>query len=736
MPLQAVKVADFGTGMAAALMAKFLAEAGAEVRRMEPPGGDPCANLYEAYPIWRSAQRDSSLFSPERERELIASSDICIVGGEAFTVDGVDRDLEAWAKINPRLIVVDIAASLSDSDFDPTHGADILVQARAGLVFETFPDRPALLGFMPSAYGAALHGLVAASAALYRRELGGSALISRVGLLESAMAWPLAFWGQAQNPTPRYTFRAPRGARALIFRTRDDAYVQLVLGSAGSKYQLYRTLGIDDPSIDPNDAGLPNANDGPDRYFGDVERIAPHVAERDSAELLTALSQAGVVCERVLPPGGNWGDEQVCQNEILERSPNGIVHVGQPVKWTLSAGIKKTAKNGAADDAPLRGIKVVDFGAFVAGPSLSVGLADLGAEVIKVEPPKGDPLRSIYRFYRSTNRGKRSIAIEMKSEDGLKLAHRLAREADIVCSNFRHGVAERLGIDATSLQAEQPGKIVVINAGYGVVGPRKSAPAFDPCIQAICGLEVRAGGAGNLPILNPMMMTDLCGGLLGQIGALMALYRRAKDGSGAAVAVPLLNAGLFLQSDIFRSDDGIIHGPASLLPDQTGYHPAEKLYRAADGWIAIAARSETDARALAQAFGIAAAHLRANWGVPEMRALDAAIGMQSVASALAILHDAGVPAEACRENVDSDFLNEDRHVAAGFVYETHSAEFGTVRGIGRPFLLQNCDILPDGTVSDKGEDGRSILADLGLSSAEIDDLFARGIVVGPKTAAA
>lgn len=726
LPLKGVKVADFGVGMAAALIAKFLGEAGADVRRMEPASGDRSAEFYAAYPIWRATAAEHHPFSHDIWQELVTTSDICIMGGEGFAYNAFGES-EAWMKANPRLIVVQISASLSDSDFNPAHSADILVQARSGLVFETYPDRPALLGFVPSAYGAALHGLVAASAAIFQRERTGLGQIAQIGLLESAMAWPVAFWGQAERPTPRYEFRAPRGARALIFRTRDDAYVQLVLGSAGSKYQLYRILGIDDPSIEPGDAGLPNANDGPNGYFGDVTRIAPYVAQCDSTALLAALTEAGVVCELVLPAGANWDDAQVRENAIIAQSPDGADHVVQPVKWAFSPAVRTPC--GAPDGAPpLHGIRVIDFGAFVAGPSLSAGLADLGADVIKVEPPRGDPLRSIYRFYRSTNRGKRSIAIEMKSEAGLRLAHRLAGEADIVCSNFRHGVAERLGIDAVTLIAQRPDKIVAVNAGYGITGPKRNAPAFDPCIQAICGLEVRAGGIGNLPIMNPMMMTDLCGGLLGQIGVLMALYRRARHGGGAAVSVPLLNAGLFLQSDIFRTADGRIHGPAALLPDQTGYHPAEKLYQTCDGWIAIAARGEAAAQALAKLFEIDAPPRRAEWGEGEQRSLASALAKHSIASALAELEQAGVPAEACREDTENTYLAADRHVHAGLVYETISPYFGRVRGIGRPFMLQHCAAAPCGAVSDKGQDSREILVELGFSATEIDALIASGAV--------
>lgn len=731
-PLDGLKVADFGVGMAAAIVAKFLAESGAEVHRMEPAGGDPFYEVYDAYTTWRSVLASREPFSPARECYLLSSADICVIGGEDFPGATVRHDGEALTANSPRLIVLDIAAQLSVSPRESLHGADILIQARSGLVFEAHPGRPALLGFVPSAYGAALNGLVAVSAALYQREGEGRGQLVRVGLLEGALSWPLAFWGRAETETPAYSFKAPRGAKPLIFKARDGANLQLVLGSLGSKYKLYSALGINDPSVIPTDSGLPNPNDGPDKYFGDVDLLAPFVAKRDSEELLGALTEQGVVCERVLAPGACWNDPQTQSNAIIRCAPTGVKHIGQPIHWKFS-GSARPVVGTSRGQGPLCGIKVIDFGAFVAGPALSVGLSDLGAEVIKVEPPGGDPLRILYSFYAAANRGKRSIALDMKTEQGLQLARRLVQGADIVCSNFRNSVAQRLGLDAAALHRTQPEKIVAINAGYGVVGPKADAPAFDPCMQAICGLGVRTGGQGNLPAVNPMMMVDLCGALLGQIGVLMALYRRARDGSGASITVPLLNAGLFLMSDITQSEGGETCGPVALLADQTGYHPAEKLYQTLDGWIAISARGEAAAGSLATAFGLIGTSdkKRDGWSEAETGMLSHAIGHYSSQAALEILQGAGVPAEVCREAGAREFIADDLNLKSGVIYEAERPVFGKTRGIGVLFSMAGASPKAHGQVSEKGEDTRAILLEAGLTQVEIEELLANKIVSGP-----
>jgi crotonobetainyl-CoA:carnitine CoA-transferase CaiB-like acyl-CoA transferase len=382
-------------------------------------------------------------------------------------------------------------------------------------------------------------------------------------------------------------------------------------------------------------------------------------------------------------------------------------------------------------DAPLAGIRIIDFGAFVAGPMVSVSLGDLGADVVKVEPPGGDLLRGLYKFFAGANRGKRCIAIEMKSEEGRSLAHSLVRDADIICSNFRGGVAERLGIDARSIHASQPDKIVVLNPGYGIAGPQVNDPAFDPCMQATCGHEVRAGGLGNPPVFNPMMMIDLCGGQLGAIGTLMALYRRLRDGSGATVTVPLLNAGMFLMSDIMRTADGGVLGPQHLLSDQTGYHPAEKLYQAQDGWIAVAARGEAAARAFGQACGVTSISRKSRheWDEADMKALARAIGQLTVDAALELLRAAGVPAERCCETGARDYLCDDFNVAAGRVYEANRRVIGKTRGLGVLFAMSRARLMPSGELGGKGEDSRAIMAEAGLSLDQIQDLISRCIVV-------
>ena len=137
--------------------------------------------------------------------------------------------------------------------------------------------------------------------------------------------------------------------------------------------------------------------------------------------------------------------------------------------------------------------------------------ADLGADVIKVEPVTGDPNRSIFRSYGSVNRGKRCITVDLKAPEGLKIAQQLCVAADVVTNNFRPGVSTRLGIDAKTLHALKPELIVLESAAYGSTGPKAEGAGFDMCFQALCGHDWRAGGVDNPPLWNRTSMVDFAG---------------------------------------------------------------------------------------------------------------------------------------------------------------------------------------------------------------------------------
>ena len=203
---------------------------------------------------------------------------------------------------------------------------------------------------------------------------------------------------------------------------------------------------------------------------------------------------------------------------------------------------------------PLKGVRVIDFTRVLAGPSAALALADLGAEIIKIEPPgAGDETRTFPPFrngeshyYISINRGKKSIVVDLKSPAGLELIKDLVLKCDVLIENYRPGVMDRLGLGYETLSALNPKLIYCAISGYGMTGPLKDRPSFDIVLQAMSGAMSVNGEPGQEPTKMGMPMGDLVGGINGPIGILSALYERTVTGRGRLIDVSLLDGMLGL----------------------------------------------------------------------------------------------------------------------------------------------------------------------------------------------
>jgi len=729
--LKGLQIVDLGLGMAAALVTKFLREAGASITRVEPPAGDPFYEVYPAYSVWRrDLERDPAASnSSAKLDELLSKADVCIVGGEDYP--GVDwrrsaADLHAR---HPRLVVLDIEGYPAGTQHSGRPAADVLVQARSGLAHEHYSRRPLLMGFEPSSYGATLHGLCGLLAALVHRESTGRGQVVSTSLYEGSLSWTLLLWCDVAKPTPATDFVMPKDPWPLIFRCADGAYVQVVLGSAGSKGRLYhQVLRIDDPTVDINDSGMPKPTADSKNFFGDIDVLQKHIETWQSQDLLKAVWAAGLPAEPILPPGGCWDDAQVQHNGIIVKESDGVRHVGHP----LSSRASPAPRNEMPRDArlPLTGVRVIDFGAFVAGPYTSAILADFGADVVKVEPMTGDPNRSIFRSWTSVNRSKRCITIDLKTPEGLKIAQQLCVASDVVTSNFRPGVSARLGIDAKTLQNLKPSLIVLESAAYGTTGPRADGAGFDMCFQALCGHDFRGGGTGNPPLWNRTSMVDFAAGLIGAVGVLQHLYQRARTGAGAELGAGLLNAGLYLLSELVQRPDGTFEGAPPVNAQQTGYHPAEQLYEAADGWVAIAARGDAMARRLLDVLrlGGSISAPRSSWGNDVAASIATAVRRWKASELCAALNSASVWAEACRPDGERRNLQDADLVRLGTICSAEHPKFGTVRQIGPLARLSGAALGARTHAPLPGEHTDAILAELGFSQAAVADLRERKVV--------
>ncbi|PSJ62819.1 CaiB/BaiF CoA transferase family protein [Pseudaminobacter soli (ex Li et al. 2025)] len=245
-------------------------------------------------------------------------------------------------------------------------------------------------------------------------------------------------------------------------------------------------------------------------------------------------------------------------------------------------------------NGPLSGIKVLDLSRVLAGPYCTALLADLGAEIIKLEPPAGDDYRHVGPFkdgesalFTLNNRGKKSIALDLKKPADLELAQALAARVDVVVENFRPGVAARLGLGAEALRKANPRLIYCSISGFGQEGPFKDLPAYDLVVQAMSGLMAATGEEGGAPLKTGESIADLIAGLFASWSIMAALVQRNATGQGATLDISMYDAlfSMLTTSHAQHFYDGV-------LPGRVGNrHPLSTpfgCFKTSDGQVVIA----------------------------------------------------------------------------------------------------------------------------------------------------
>lgn len=719
-----LQVVDLSVGLASAAMVKLLLDSGAKVARIQPNGADPFAVSYPAYETLKGNAREASLDNLDAE---LATADACLIGGEDHPGLEWQFDAQALSERYPQLIVVQLGAYVQGEE--PGPAIDLLVQARTGVVNEQLTTQPVQIAVALPSYGAALTGLIGLWAAAIERERSGKGQIVFASLQQGLSLFWSQIWMQAERPDPLFDKLPPKDVQHLIFECRDGDYIHFVLGVPNALAKLYGVLGIQ-ANIDPNDRGTPTLARGPKSYFGDRDLIEPAVRQRERDELVAALNEAGLAAEPVLLPGEAWSDAHILAAGFLDTHEDGSTTVGTPLRFTsskASAPPRETAS--PSETGALAGIRVVDFGNFIAGPYASKLLADLGADVIRVEPP--DSLASLAGIRNTwvSNRGKRSIVIDMKSTDGMELVHMLCASADIATHNFRKGVDERLGIDPQSLRRVRPDIITLTTSGYGSIGPKANDAGWDMVMQALCGHEARAGGRGNPPLWYRTAFVDFATGALGALAVLMAVHARIRTGASTAAENSLLGTALFLMAELIKTPKGFAGAPL-LNAQRTGMHPAEQLYKVRDGWIAVAARTDEMATAMARALQVDAPTKRAHWDDQVAERIATRLATLSSANAVSQLESAGVWVEHCNESAWASLRDNANARQSGLVIEVEDPTYGKILSTFGP-PVQFSRSKTTGTLRSSpqhGEHTREILGEMGIDAERIEALLANGTV--------
>lgn len=392
---------------------------------------------------------------------------------------------------------------------------------------------------------------------------------------------------------------------------------------------------------------------------------------------------------------------------------------------------------------PLAGVRVIEMAQIMAGPTCGMMLADLGAEVIKIEKfPGGDDARQYQKpgdsalppSFRMINRGKRSLALDVRTPQGKEVLLRLVRQADVLTENFRVGVMERLGLGYADLQAVHPALIYCSITGYGRVGPMATTGGFDLILQAFSGIIDATGEPDRDPVKPGVSLADINAGILAAMGIVSAYVHRLKTGEGQHVSTSLLQAAMqqtyWLAANYFSSGretprQGTAH--SLIAPYQ--------VFNAGDGRIVIGAGNPKAWKGMCEVLGHPQWVDDPRFDHPQRRVahrlelqglIETALAAAPVAQWCARFEAAGVPAGPV--NSAGQALEHPQTRAVGMVIDVPDGLGGMARGIGSPITFDGVSGAATSAAPQVGEHSRQLLEELGYGRHEIDALIDARVV--------
>jgi crotonobetainyl-CoA:carnitine CoA-transferase CaiB-like acyl-CoA transferase len=695
--------------------------------------------------------------------ELIATADVLVESFPPGSMAARGLDYPTLAPDFPALVYCSLTGYPRTTDAAHRPAIDLLVQARSGQQYEQpgFREGPIFLHAPLPSIAASYLTVEGILAALYARELTGTGQWVETSLYQGVLAFTTQLWQDAEiKPEP--WVEIARDPQPNIYQCADGLWVHsmhMAGGRGKDRSATWRILGID-PLPTPLDAAQRAAHDTLVRQA--IGRIKRH-------DLLEQFWLNEIPIAPVRHAHEALDDEQVIHNGMsvevtdpvhgvvkqvgisfrLHGAPAPSVQGPQPglgehtteVLDSLG-GAEPRATAARPAKRPLRyaleGIKVLDLGNFLAGPFGPMLLGDLGATVYKLESPEGDQMRLVTQPFNGCQRGKLDIVADLKTPDGLEIAHRLIKAVDVVHHNMRPGVAERLAVDYQTAKELNPTVIYCHTTMWGNDGPRATWPGFDQLAQSSCGLEMELGGEGNPPNWYRFGMCDQGCAMQSALAVLMAVYWRERTGEGQMVDSSIVNAGVQFNTDAWIGPHGWSDRPRSNSL-QAGLGPLYRLYQTSDGWVALACLGETHWAALVRAVPelgedrrFADATSRRVNGANLADVLAGFFAAQTAKAAFACLDAAGVPVEISDPDMGSTWFDQPDLVAAGLVADYMHPQYGRFRQFGNLINFSETPGRISGPPPLLGQHSYQVLVELGYSDEEIQALRAKGVTRWPQ----
>ncbi len=767
-----LKVLQISRGMAGALAGMVLADHGADVLCVEDPAGDSYLNEAGQRLYSRGKRRIALDLDIPAERasvlELVRHADVVLCGVRPTTAErwGLSYDALSWA--NPRVIFATITGFGWTGPYRDLPAADGIVQAISGSMSQAANGghRPGPVFLAPplASYGAALSSVQGILAALRERDLSGRGqqvdtslyaafLVNRSFLLWAPERHPEDF------PVPRAITPDPRGIRPLFNQNEcaDGRWLSMAAWTPALAYRALEVMGLSELLGDERFAGVPNFfateadRDELLRILWDTFKKKPlqewmelmdaHAVPAEPAQAIDDFRQLGQlwanghavavddpVVGRMVQPGvlGQFSATpgEVRPAEAVARPPGeaaGLLRDWQnlPPPPASQPSLPRNARG------PLDGVRVLDFTAFLSGPMGAHLLADLGADITKVEPATGDDFRMSAPFvFRLLHRDKRSVVLELKQPGGDDVLERLVRESDVVIYNYRLGVEERLGLGYEQLKRINPKIIVCRVTAFGGQGGRAHRGGYDASITALSGLSSMQAGAGNPPV--SITIADISTGLAAATAVTLGIRVLETQGIGQQIDIAMIGATAYVGADAFVGYEGKPPSP-ELDHGQYGFGPCHRIYPTADGWLFVSAISARATQALQDLLGGA--------GSLEPVRAEATFASRNTAEWLADLAAAGIPAANAVADA-ARFLHETPQFRAnGTRIEVPTERYGILGQAGPAVRFARTPVRIERQEPGLGEHTEEVLREVGVSDAQLDALRSAGAIPSPKRAA-
>ena len=760
--LDGIRVIDFGQYIAGPLVGMLLADQGADVIKVDPPGGPRWKTPANA--TWNRGKRSIVLDLKQVDdlataNGLVQGADVVVENFRPGVMDRLGLGAAAMTQANPRLVYLSLPGFASD---DPRASVPAW-EGILGAATATYRPRPEENGKDQPVYTAipissnygAFQGVVSIIMALISRERDGAGQRIELPLFDATLA-SIGRAGMRVHEA-KDTGVDLRLVWSGHFQCKDGRWVRF--GGTGNQnlHEFVEAAGIASWNAEGL-TDLDRLSREPDLGAEVGRRMKELFKTRTAQEWEDLGAEAGTECTmcrtseewfnhphalaskmvielqdptygKMLQPGIN-ARMSLTPGQVRDPAPAPDQHREEILSEVASQPPARAPQSTEETTqgtmrSVLNGVKVLDLCIILAGPTCGRTLAEYGADVIKIDnPTRGSTVSS----HNEVNRAKRSILLDLKTEEGRNVFWRLVEDADVVAQNYRAGKLEKLGLGYEEVRKRKPDIIYVSLNAFGHLGPWAGRPGHEGFAQSATGMDRRFGGDGT-PTAQPNAINDYGTGFMGAYGVALALLHRRRTGQGQHVDSALAYTAMIHQSPYMQLYEGKTWDETRGL-GALGNRPLHRAYQARDGWLFVGAR-ESDLPRLASVDGLA--NIDSLRGEALARSLEEHFRSNSVQVWVQRLNDAGIGAHRVLPD-SGELLDDPWLIDHGLSITREHDEIGLVTGFGPSPRLSRTPVLPGRPAPKPGAHAREILEEIGLGQ-EFDRLLEQGVILTDGVAA-